>query len=462
MPNRSLTVGLFVIAGLALFTIGLFLIGNRHEAFSNHMVFYAEFKDLDGLSKGSKVQVAGMDAGRILEIGIPNSPNSGFRVKLRIDESLHGLVRTDSVATIGTQGVVGDTFVLIHPGSASAPVAPALTTLPSREPTELADLLNQSKGVLADADGAIKNANGLLTSVGGNLNKTLSGADTTLANVNDVVVGLREGRGTAGMLLRDETVATQIRQTVSNAQQATADLGHVSKQADGLMTDIRSREFPQKIDDTMAVVKNTATNLDSSAQQINQTLTEINGPDEQGLSAGVNIREALTNANVTTANMADDTEALKHNFFFRGFFHHRGYFTLSGMDPVKYRNDKLFTNRSDGRAWVSADQLFRRQADGRELLTAQGKALLNSTLARFGDSVLASPIVIEGYSSGGDAADNLALSNKRAILVRQYLLTHFRLNPGNIGAVALSNIPPAGLDHPSWDGICIVVPKGKA
>src|SRR4051794_26248134 len=111
MANRSFTVGLFVIAGLTLFTVGLFLVGNRVEAFARHMDFYAEFTDLAGLSKGAKVQVGGMNAGQILDIVIPDSPSSRFRVKLRINEKLHGLVRTDSVATIGTEGVVGDTFV---------------------------------------------------------------------------------------------------------------------------------------------------------------------------------------------------------------------------------------------------------------------------------------------------------------------------------------------------------------
>src|ERR1700733_6520200 len=106
MMNRNVIVGLFVAAGLALFTIGLFLIGNRHEAFSRHIEFFAEFKDLSGLAKGAKVQVAGMDAGQVLDIGIPDSPTVGFRVKLRVDEKFHGLVRTDSVAMIGTAGVV--------------------------------------------------------------------------------------------------------------------------------------------------------------------------------------------------------------------------------------------------------------------------------------------------------------------------------------------------------------------
>jgi len=462
MKNRNFIVGLFVIIGLALFTVGLFLIGNRHEAFARHMDFYAEFTNLDGLAKGAKVQVGGMDAGQILDIGIPDSPLSRFRVRLQIDEKMHGLVRTDSVVTIGTEGVVGDTFVVIRPGSANAPAAAANATLPSKEATDIADLLNQGKGVLADVDDTVRNANGLLTSVGGNLNATLDRVKSTVSNANDVVVGLKEGQGPAGMLLRDQALADQVRQTVANAQLASANLGHASKMADALIADVESRQLPQKVDDTMASVKSAAANLDASAQQIHQTIAEIASPDEQGVTAGVNIRESLSNVNTATANMADDTEALKHNFFFKGFFKHRGYYNLAHMDPDKYRKDRLFTSPSNYRVWLPANELFLRDANGQEQLSAQGKALLDRALADSGDSIVENPIVIEGYWGGANGADQLALSRSRAILVRQYLQSHFQLDPGNLGAVSMMNLPPNGLNHPTWDGICIVEVKVKS
>ena len=88
MQNKNLMVGIFVLAGLALFMAGLFLIGNRHEAFARHVDYYADFTNLSGLSKGSKVQVAGMDAGQILDVAVPASPQARFRVKLRISENL--------------------------------------------------------------------------------------------------------------------------------------------------------------------------------------------------------------------------------------------------------------------------------------------------------------------------------------------------------------------------------------
>jgi phospholipid/cholesterol/gamma-HCH transport system substrate-binding protein len=334
MANRNLIVGLFVVAGLALFTVGLFLIGNRHEAFARHIEFYAEFLNLDGLPKGAKVRVGGMDAGQVLDIGVPDSPSSRFRVKMRIDEKLHGLVRTDSIVTIGTDGVVGDTVLLVRPGSSHAQAAAALTTLPSKEPMDISELLERGKGLVDDADGTIR-------VVGGKVNTALDGVTTTVSNVNDLVVGLKRGRGPAGMLLQDQALATQIRQTVTNAEQATAGLGHASGQADALISDLQSRRLPQKVDETMDTVKSAASSLDESSRQLQQTIAEITGPDQQGVSAGTNIRESLSNANATTANMADDTEALKHNFFFRGFFRHRGYYNLAHLSPDQYRKDQL-------------------------------------------------------------------------------------------------------------------------
>jgi phospholipid/cholesterol/gamma-HCH transport system substrate-binding protein len=97
MSRRYLAVGIFIIAGLTLFALGIFLVGSRHEAFSRHVLLYTEFADLDGIAKGSKVQVAGMDAGQVTKIDVPDSPSGHFRVQMKVDESLHGLVRTDSI-----------------------------------------------------------------------------------------------------------------------------------------------------------------------------------------------------------------------------------------------------------------------------------------------------------------------------------------------------------------------------
>ena len=461
MQNKNLMIGTFVLAGLALFMAGLFLIGNRHEAFARHVDYYADFTNLAGLSKGSKVQVAGMDAGEVLDVAVPASPQARFRVKLRISENLQGLVRTDSLATIGTQGVVGETFLLIHPGNSQAPAATPLFVLPSKEPFDLSNLLDQGQGLVSDVDVAVKDADGLLKNTGGQLGSTLANANTTLTNVNDVVSGLKQGRGAAGMFLQDLALATQIRETMTNVQQASANLGQLTNKANGLITDVQSHNLPQKFDETIAVVKSAASNVDASTRQIRQTIEEASLPDENGATPGVNIRESLSNASTATANVADGTEALKHNFLLRGFFLHRGYYDLTGIPTDKYRQDRLFTNRANDRVWLSGAELFQKNSNSEEVLSAHGKTLLANALAQYGESVVGRPIVIEGYSDADGAANQLALSRGRAVVARQFLLDHFLLNSGNLGAVALMSLPPGGFGHSTWDGICIVVLQPK-
>src|SRR5258708_9162672 len=155
MENRNASIGLFVIGGLLLFGIGMFVIGDRHQAFARHTEYYSEFVNLAGLVNGAKVRVGGMDAGQVIAIAVPDSPSSRFRVKWRIDVKLRGLVRANSVATIGTEGIVGDTYLSVRPGSAAAIHADGLATTPSQRPTGPAELLHRSNGLLDAADGLV-------------------------------------------------------------------------------------------------------------------------------------------------------------------------------------------------------------------------------------------------------------------------------------------------------------------
>jgi phospholipid/cholesterol/gamma-HCH transport system substrate-binding protein len=94
--------------------------------------------------------------------------------------------------------------------------------------------------------------------------------------------------------------------------------------------------------------------------------------------------------------MAEDTEALKHNFFLRGFFRRHGYYNLTHIPSDSYRKDRVFTNPANERAWLSATELFRKNNGGSEILSAQGKERLNAAIVQFGDSVIDSPLSLKG------------------------------------------------------------------
>jgi phospholipid/cholesterol/gamma-HCH transport system substrate-binding protein len=452
MLNRNVTVGIFVAAGISLFTLGIFLIGNQHKAFARHFEVYTEFANLEGIAKGAKVRVAGMDGGEVVDIGVPKRPPGKFLLKLSIEQRLHVLVRTDSVVTIATEGVVGDKFLLVHQGGPQTSEAGSLTTLPSNEPLDLSDLMEKSAGMLMDL-------NGMMKQVGGKLNGALDAITTTANNADDVVVGLKEGKGPAGMLLRDEDAAERLRETVENARQATSGLNHASSKADALVSDLGSRDLGQKADDAIVSAKSAAQHIDATSEQLHQTVTEALGPDEQGEDAAGNIQQSLSNLNQATGNMTEDTEALKHNFFFRGFFKRRGYYNLTNLKPDQYRHDKVFANPENHREWLTTGDLFQPASNGLETLSLAGKKRIDAVATQMGDSLMAGPLVVEGYSAAQDHDEQYALSRNRAILVSQYLHTRFRLNSQNLGVVSLKEQPPPGLDKDEWDGVCMVILK---
>jgi phospholipid/cholesterol/gamma-HCH transport system substrate-binding protein len=466
--NRPLIVGAFVIAGLVLFTTGLFMIGNRHEAFARHVELYAEFANLSGITQGAKVQVAGMDAGQVQGVEIPDAPPARFRVKIRITEKLRGLVRSDSVVTIGTEGVVGNRFLAISAGTARATVAAPGATLAGVEPTDISALLEQAKGTIGNIDTTVlnanklvTNANGVIRTLGGNINSTVTEVKTTVSNANELIAGIKEGRGPAGMLLRDEALGNQVRQAVTNIQGATSELKSAAANAGKLVSELQSKGFPQEVDDTLTEVHQTVKNFNAASAQVRQVVADLTGPDQDGATAVATIRESLSNANVAAVNMADETEAIKHNFLLRGFFRKRGYYTLTALSPDMYRKDPLFAAQNTDRAWLPADQLFHPDATGAEELTSHGRSALNAALGNYGQRIFQGPVVVEGYSDCEIVSDRLAVSRSRAILVRNYLQSHFHLDTGKLGAVALENRPPDRSAHESWNGVAIALLKTK-
>ena len=473
MSMKKESIGLFVVGGLILFGIGMFLIGDRHQLFARHTVYYTEFANLSGVTKGAKVRVSGLDAGQVLAIEVPDFPAARFRLRFRIDVRMRALVRADSVVTIGREGVVGGTYLSIRPGSSHAPQAEALATIPSAEPTELSALLTSTAGLLADVKVALQG----VTSTISNVNDVVVGVkegrgaagmllrDDELArdirrtvtaagsSVRDIAADLQNGRGTAGMLLRDEAVAGQIREAVATARAAATDLSQTTRKADALMTDLSARQIPQKTGELVD-------RLRDSAQHIQQITSDMSKPDQAGVTAGANIRSSLMNVNVATANLADVTEAAKHNFLLRGFFNKRGYYSLADLSPDKYRRDGAFTNRSNRRIWLSGSELFQKVSNG-EQLSETGKAILSAALAQNGESLVESAIVIEGYANGGVPADELRISRSRAMAVRQYVQQQFELDAKNLGVVPMKSAPPKELGRASWDGVCIVVLQGS-
>lgn len=471
MNRRNLWVGILVVVAIVLFGAGLFLIGNEHNAFRRHTDFFTEFGNVDGIAKGAKIRVNGMDGGQVAEVNIPSSPIDKFRLKMTIDDRLRGLIRGNSVVSVESDGLVGDKFLLIGGGSESSPEAGPGSTLPSKEPFSMSKMLDQANGLLTQVSGTVTQVNRTITQVNGTINDvqgrldgTLNAATTTLNNTNGIVTDIRHGKGSAGVLLEDQATAANVKQAVLNAREATASLSSASTQVNGMVGEMQQRQLVAKVDDTLNNTKSATQQLDQASKQVNATLKSAFAPDQFGQSAGVNLQQSLTNINEASGNLADDTEALKHEFFFKGFFKKRGYNSLDRLPVESYRQGTLLKKQPQSREWISAAELFQEsvppQSDpekvgSTETLSAAGRAAIDEAVSKT-PNLYASALIVEGYSITGTAGQMLRQSRQRAILVREYLQLRFNLASQNIGVIGMSSVPPVATDRRTWDGICLV------
>ena len=455
MKNHNVIVGVFITAAIVLFGVALFLIGDQHKAFRRHVVFYTNFQNVDGIPKGSTVRVDGIDAGELEAIEIPSSPSQKFRLKMNVDDRLRGLIREDSLVTVETEGLVGDKFLLIQGGTDRASEAAPESTLQGKEPFEIGKLLEQAQGIMNQAGTTITSLQSTMKDVSGRLDTTLDTATNTIRNVNGVVLDVRSGKGAAGLLVEDPATAADVKQSIVNVRQTTEKLNTTTTRVDNLLAEVQSRQLVPKIDDTLVSAKSATQNLDQTSQQINTTLKSAFGEDQYGEDAGSNLQQSLTNLNQASGNLTDDTEALKHEFFFKGFFKHRGYDNLDDLPVEQYRAGQIFKKLPESRQWIAAPALFTTNQSGEEVLSMQGRQSIDQAVGQF-KALYDQPVIVEGYASSGSPSEELVQSRRRAAVVRNYLQLHFHLQPKDTGIIALSSTPPESAGKTTFDGVSLV------
>ena len=456
----------FVIGGVILFVAGLFFIAKRHNLFNGNFEVYTEFDRLNGLQKGAKVRVSGMDAGEVLEAQVPNLPNGRFRVRVRIGQDFHVLVRRDSVATIRTPGLGGSSFMDIERGTQNAPESGSGSTIPSKEPFDLGDLIQQGSDLLKTAqtnigqlrasaertlhsiDSAAKQTDRSVAAVRPDLRKLLSSARRASDDLGGMLAQVEQGQGTIGKLLKDPKLAGLVDQTVVNANQAAINVNSASLRMDATLADLEKRDLLGRAQAVLEKSRQLAENLDQAIAYFKDS------PLGSG-DAAAELRDTIANARISASNLADDTEALKHNFFFRHFFKKRGYFNLDQMTPVQYA--RLIQERSYKRVWLTSNQLFSTGPDGKEKLTPEGERRIDDAMNGMVPYLQDDPVVVEGYATGGSPSQRFLRARQRAVAVQIYIKDRFGLPPNTVGAMPMSGSLSSITGKSNWNGVSLVL-----
>ncbi len=195
-----LRVGLFVAGALILFMAFVLVLGSQSRLFERRYALQTSFADVQGLITGAPVRLAGVAVGTVTQIRFSGeAKDPRLRVEMAIDQRFQDRIRADSVASIGTIGLVGDKILEITVGSASARVLGPGEDVRSADPRDYTHFVEKGALLLDQVTKTAESLNRVLVAFEGSESQEDLGA--TLRSFRRTLAAVEKGPGLLHTLL---------------------------------------------------------------------------------------------------------------------------------------------------------------------------------------------------------------------------------------------------------------------
>lgn len=312
--TRTVVVGIFIFVGLVIFCLAVLVLGGQKKAFMPSVEVRTMFQDVGGLAKGNNVWYSGVKVGSIKKITFLD-PHK-IEVLINIDKNYVAFIHKDVKAKVSSDGLIGNKIIALSGGTAQAPV------------------IEDGDEVLAESS---ISSDELMNTLQVN-NKNL--VDIT-GNLKEITNTIAAGRGNIGKLLRDTTVYDRLERSLASLQQTSANAQRLTTNLAAYSTKLQTKGVLANdlVSDTVVFsnLRSTVTSMEQAAQSANETVRNL-----QSVSTNVNrqlsspqsaagvllndpetaghLKQTIINLDSSTGRLNQNMEALKHNFFFRGYF----------------------------------------------------------------------------------------------------------------------------------------------
>lgn len=261
--SQKIKIGLFTLIGILLFVAGIFLIGSKKNMFGNTFMIYGTFKNVGGLEVGNNIRFAGINVGTVEDIRIIS--DTTIRVDMLMKEDVRPFLKADALASIGSDGLMGDKLITIASGSANeVRILSKGEQIRTINPVDFDKVISQ------------------FTNVADN-------AEVITHELAGMVVQIRTGKGTINKLLYTDDLSRSLEATAHNAEAITGSLA-------GIASHIRSGE--------------------GSVGSLIYTDSFSNALE----SAGIRANAAMSAIQEGALGFSENMKALQGNYFLKGYF----------------------------------------------------------------------------------------------------------------------------------------------
>jgi len=307
--SQKIRLGLFVIIGLLVFILAVYFIGDKQKIFGKTNHLEAVFNNVNGLQLGNSVRYSGISVGTVRGIEMIN--DTTIRIDMIIDKAIFSYIKKDAVATISSDGLVGNMIINILPGKGDEPSVQAGDEIQTNNRIRTEDMLNT-------------------------LSVTNENAAKLTVNLLKITKEIIEGKGTLGSLINDTILSGDLKETMRYVKLTTKGASETVAKIDKLVASLDNKNNVVGVIKDSAVankIKKMVTNLEQSTTEINTVIENLNATvlsikDGKGsinylandTELVQKIDSTMTNINEASSKLNENMEALKHNFLFRGYF----------------------------------------------------------------------------------------------------------------------------------------------
>ncbi len=238
-------LGMFVIIGLILFVTTIYFVGKQKNLFGATFELNSKFNSVNGLEVGNNVRFSGINIGTVEEIEFLT--DTSVVIKLIIKEEVRKYIKKDAIASISSDGLMGDKVLTISSGKNSNVIVENNDNIASKQAIEMDDLMVSVKksvdnaGVitaqLAQFSYSMNNGNGALSKLvsdeefGNSIKNMVSNLENSSNEFQKFTFKMNNGKGALSKLVSDEKMGRMIDSTLTNVKTGTEGLNEVIEAA---------------------------------------------------------------------------------------------------------------------------------------------------------------------------------------------------------------------------------------
>lgn len=242
----ELKLGVLTITALVIGIVTISLVMGGSGFFWQRMPLKTRFANVAGLKPGSPVRLAGVEVGTITDVVLAGEV---VEVRFEVKTEYAARITTESVARLGSVSLLGESAVDISPSSQGTPIEAGAFVPSNVSATGLAELTDTASQGLEDLSALVRDLREGRGTVGRLLtdDSLYTELERFVSSAGDVTRAIREGQGALGKFVSDPTMASSLEQTLANLDDLTRRINAGEGSLGRLLTDDR---FAQSLETT--------------------------------------------------------------------------------------------------------------------------------------------------------------------------------------------------------------------